>query len=65
MKCLTIFTFLLSALLLCNAFSLSGLSSSSSSSSSGRISSHISNYINELKDKKRDLENYLGYENIE
>jgi len=65
MKCLTIFTFLLSALLLCNAFSLSGLSSSSSSSSSGRISSRISNYINELKDKKRDLENYLGYENIE
>jgi len=64
MKSITILAFLLSALLLCNAFSLSGLSNSSGSLSNS-ISNSLNNYINELKDKKRDLENYLSYKNIE
>ncbi|KAG4107691.1 alpha/beta-hydrolase [Neocallimastix lanati (nom. inval.)] len=64
MKSITILAFLLSALLLCNAFSLSGLSNSSGSLSNS-ISNSLNNYINELKDKKRDLENYLSYKNID
>ncbi|ORX79841.1 alpha/beta-hydrolase [Anaeromyces robustus] len=58
MKFLTILLFVLNTIILCNAFKINDALSFISSSSS-------SSYVQELKDNKRDIENYLNVKHIE